>query len=42
MKINIEIMVMKKGSERKVVAIQMRRLEHIGTYMYTTPFVNIP
>ena len=41
MKIHIENVVMKKGSERRVVAIQMRRLEPIRTYTYTTPFVNI-
>lgn len=42
MKIHIEIVVMKKGSERMIVVIQMRRFEPIRTYTYTTPFVNIP
>ena len=42
MRAHIEIVVMKKGSEKVIVVIQMRRFEPIRAYTYTTPFVNIP
>lgn len=38
---HIEVTVIKYGEERKIVVIQMRRLEPIRTYTHITSFVNI-
>ena len=41
MKKNIEIAVMKKGRESRIIMVQMRRLEPIRTYVRIASFVSV-